>query len=285
MNRGRYYEEMNESYVKKAARWVLRQQNQINYKYWHKLRRGRRHIKWVAYVPVCCFLLFAFVYTAVGGSEKLLGMNMEDRGVLNYLVIPAEWLTKIMSSESIVSGVEVGLSWFFGSSILIFIVKFALWLIPLTLLYLAVWWIADVIVNGKQHRDEERIELLQQALRPIPSRSQIASRFFIVLLIVWFGLRSAEQVARHNGICLLATNNQCEYDMLNDIIWLILAVVAATVSIKKMYRSRVDRDIAKKKLVNMRKPFVMGLKRWSRVIVWSVVVLLVWFWMVLFVFN
>jgi len=95
-----------------------------------------------------------------------------------------------------------------------------------------------------------------------------------VLLVIWLGLRLAESVARNNGICLLDTNDQCEYEVLNDIIWLSIAAGAATLSINGMHKVRVERDSAKKKLVAMREPWLNKAKRQVRPLVWGIVIVL-----------
>lgn len=93
---------------------------------------------------------------------------------------------------------------------------------------------------------KKRQRLLQEVLRPVPSRVYVAGRYVTVAAVVWLGLMAGDALLYRAGRCVL----ECENNWVNATIWALLALAGGVMAIWNMHQARARHARARQLLLN-----------------------------------
>lgn len=264
---------MKSTLLKNVAQPIVRFQNKMYFQYRHRVRRLRYGLRRLSQIFWVLFIGASLFISAVTGAEKILSVPSEQLGPLKYLVPLAQWVTAKVSTDSIGEWlIDAGSLIFTNSLILALLTLVSIIAIPAVSLSL-IWRAVEYAHNYQAEKSARRLKALQTALEPVPSRMDVWARFLTVFISVWLGLSGFELLFRWLGYCLPIVNDDCEYTALNVFVWLIVAIVGATISISGMHQRRAIRAGALKQVLVYRMSFFR--KAWDLIKVFSVAIIIV----------
>lgn len=273
----------------KLAQQIIRWQWKLKAGLWKPFLRTWRRSGRVRCVAYCLFWGLFATPGLLLLAYKILIKEERPTDLSRFLVPVVEGVDKYLPFEEFLLWCanvsrQVINSWVWG--FLLGLLALVTWIVVISMFLrfyrVSFWSVPERMGKRKEVKTEERLEALREALKPVPSKREIVSRFLTVTLVVWVGLNLAELWARRQGECLLKTNRDCSHVFLNDLIWFGLALAAGVVLILGMVDKRQKRNLAKKRVMRLRESWGMtwvrgvGAVVWAMVVVASVVGIVLW---------
>lgn len=233
--------------VTNIARGVWRFQDRICFKHRHQARRMRHWFYKVAHTLWSLFIGISLLYTLVAGAEKFIHLPAEQQRPFRFLVPLATWLTSLISSDRLDTWLIQIFTWLFSQWV-VWLLAGVVIALPAGWLVLA-WSIPRLHANYRQSSAEERSRLLREATRQVPTRGDVVSRFVVVFVVTWLGLRFFSRVASWLGYCLLPLDDLCTTTYVTEFMWLTFAAIGALASLWDIHHARAQRTAARRALI------------------------------------
>lgn len=263
--------------MRDILRWQYRVKARFKkpvYRIWRLVRKAWSLLLWSFYALIIFSGLLAVAYGVLVEGEK-------DLGMASFLAPAIVWLNGFLPLEKMLLGIVGGFNQLTGISIgevaisaILYGFLFIVSLLVLSVAGVALWFLPESIVRQKEVKSKARLEMLRVALRPVPTKRDVAIRFLVVTLMVWLALNLAELWTRRNGLCLLETNSSCDHTYVNDLVWSGVAASVGLFSVWNILERRKARKLAKRKVLRMRKRLNKRTKTIPWVTFWKVVLLL-----------